>query len=58
MKTLAIPNLATAIDAEIQAFDAEPFTALAETSLRELIAAFPYNTSVSHVLLKIIAIIL
>jgi hypothetical protein len=56
MNVVTIPDPVTSIDANIKAFDDEPSTALAEASLRELIAAFPRNTSVNHVLLKMIAI--
>lgn len=56
MNAVVIPNPALALHAEVGAFDEDPSTALAESSLRELIGAFPYNADVSHVLLKVIAI--
>lgn len=44
------------IDAEIAAFAKEPKTALAESTLRELIATYRENTKIEHVLIKAIAI--
>jgi hypothetical protein len=44
------------IDKEIAAFDDEPETALAESTIRELISTYPDNRDVRHVLVKVIAI--
>ena len=44
------------IDFEIAAFAKEPETALAESTLRELIATYSENTKLEHVLIKVIAI--
>ncbi|HVZ83274.1 MAG TPA: hypothetical protein VG893_06325 [Terracidiphilus sp.] len=44
------------IDKEIAAFDAEPETALAESSLRELICTYPNNLDSRQVLVKVIVI--
>ncbi len=44
------------INNEIAAFDADPETALAESSLRELICTYPSNQDGRQVLVKVIAI--
>lgn len=44
------------IDTEIAAFDTEPETALAESTIHELIFTHPNNQDVRHILLKVIAI--
>ena len=44
------------IDKEIAAFDAEPETAFAESTIRELISTYPDNQDVRHILVKVIAI--
>ena len=44
------------IDKEIAAFDAEPETAFAESTIRELISTYPDNQDVRHILVKAIAI--
>jgi hypothetical protein len=44
------------IDAEIAAFAEEPETARSESTLHELIATYPHNTKIEHVLTKVITI--
>ena len=44
------------IDKEIAAFDAEPETAFAESTIRELISTYPDNQDVRHILVKAITI--
>lgn len=44
------------IDKEIAAFEAEEETARAESTLRELIAAYPENRKIEHVLLKVLTV--
>ena len=44
------------IDQEIAAFDAEPETAFAESTIRELFSTYPDNQDVRHILVKVIAI--
>jgi hypothetical protein len=44
------------IDKEIAAFDADAETARAESTLRDLIAVYPENRRIEHVLIKVITI--
>ncbi len=44
------------IDAQIAAFDNDKETALAESTIQELISAYPNNQAVEHILLKVLAI--
>jgi len=54
METVEDPR--STIDKEVEAFDTEPETAFAESTIRELISTYPTNEDDRHVLVKVIAI--
>lgn len=54
MESLGVPR--NTIDQAIAAFDADAETARAESTLRDLIATYPENHKIEHVLLKVVTI--